>query len=79
MRITDTPGPPLIQITRVGHTYRMDSQSIPVLRDVAFEIHSGETCALLGASGSGKSTLVNLLGLLDRPSAGQFLAGDPRL
>ncbi|MGN3707620.1 ABC transporter ATP-binding protein [Achromobacter xylosoxidans] len=44
-----------------------------MLRDVTLEIRSGETCALLGASGSGKSTLLNILGLLDRPSAGQFL------
>ncbi|QKI76629.1 ATP-binding cassette domain-containing protein [Achromobacter xylosoxidans] len=74
MRITDTPGLPLIQITRAGHTYRMGSQSIPVLRDVAFEIHSGKTCAMLGASGSGESTLLNLLGLLDQLSADRFLA-----
>ncbi|MFY2851870.1 ATP-binding cassette domain-containing protein [Achromobacter xylosoxidans] len=39
----------------------MGSQSIPVLRDVAFEIHSGKTCAMLGASGSGESTLLNLV------------------
>lgn len=73
MRITDTSGLPLIQITRVSHTYRKGSQSVSVLRDVTFEIHPGETCALLGASGSGKTTLLNLLGLLDRPSTGQFL------
>ena len=78
MRITDTPVLPLIQITRVGHTYRMDSQSIPVLRDVAFEVHSGKTCAMLGASGSGESTLLNLLGLLEWLSADRFLPGEPR-
>ncbi len=44
-----------------------------MLRDVTLELHPGETCALLGASGSGKSTLLNILGLLDRPSAGQLL------
>ncbi|WPQ34003.1 ABC transporter ATP-binding protein [Achromobacter xylosoxidans] len=66
-------GHPLIQITRVRHAYRKGSQSVSVLRDVTLELHPGETCALLGASGSGKSTLLNILGLLDRPSAGQFL------
>ncbi|MFY3139926.1 ABC transporter ATP-binding protein [Achromobacter xylosoxidans] len=64
---------PLIQITHVSHAYRKGSQSVTVLRDVTFEIRPGETCALLGVSGSGKSTLLNILGLLDRPSAGQFL------
>ncbi|WP_238926739.1 ABC transporter ATP-binding protein [Achromobacter xylosoxidans] len=62
-----------MQITHVSHAYRKGSQSVSVLRDVTLEIRSGETCALLGASGSGKSTLLNILGLLDRPSAGQFL------
>ena len=66
-------GHPLVQITHASHAYRMGSQSVSVLRDVTLEIHPGETCALLGASGSGKSTLLNILGLLDRPSAGQFL------
>ncbi|QKI73743.1 ABC transporter ATP-binding protein [Achromobacter xylosoxidans] len=60
-------------MTRVRHAYRKGSQSVSVLRDVTLELHPGETCALLGASGSGKSTLLNILGLLDRPSAGQFL------
>lgn len=64
---------PLIQITHVSHAYRKGSQSVSVLRDVTFEIRPGETCALLGVSGSGKSTLLNILGLLARPSAGQFL------
>ena len=73
MWIADSWGHPLIQITRVRHAYRKGSQSISVLRDVTLELHPGETCALLGASGSGKSTLLNILGLLDRPSAGQFL------
>lgn len=71
MRITDTSGLPLIQITRVSHTYRKGSQSVSVLRDVTFEIHPGETCALLGASGSGKTTLLNLIAGWERPSEGE--------
>ncbi|MFY3304305.1 ABC transporter ATP-binding protein [Achromobacter xylosoxidans] len=73
MWIADSWGHPLIQITRVRHAYRKGNQSVSVLRDVTLELHPGETCALLGASGSGKSTLLNILGLLDRPSAGQLL------
>lgn len=73
MRVVDSWGHPLMQITHVSHAYRKGSQSVSVLRDATFEIHPGETCALLGASGSGKSTLLNILGLLDRPSVGQFL------
>jgi ABC-type lipoprotein export system ATPase subunit len=43
------------------------------LRDVSFAVHAGELVALTGPSGSGKTTLLQLLGSLDRPSAGRVL------
>jgi putative ABC transport system ATP-binding protein len=47
------------------------------LRDISLEIRQGEFLVLLGPSGSGKSTLLNILGCLDRPTAGRYrLAGD---
>ncbi|MCH7721049.1 MAG: ABC transporter ATP-binding protein [Planctomycetes bacterium] len=49
--------------------------SVEALRDIDIEFTAGESTAICGASGSGKSTLLNVLGCLDRPSAGRYFLG----
>ncbi|MCZ7652968.1 MAG: ABC transporter ATP-binding protein [Thermoanaerobaculia bacterium] len=61
---------PLVRVRDVHKTYRRGEERIDVLQGVSVEIAGGEFLALMGPSGSGKSTLLNLLGGLDRPSAG---------
>jgi putative ABC transport system ATP-binding protein len=63
----------LIRLEDVSKTYVMGDVEVHALRAVNLSIARGEFTAVMGASGSGKSTLMNILGCLDRPSAGRYL------
>ena len=68
--------PAIIELERIDKTYQMGTASVHALAQVSLSIHQGDFWAVMGASGSGKSTLLNLLGCLDRPTAGRYtLAG----
>jgi macrolide transport system ATP-binding/permease protein len=69
---------PLIRLDGVSRTYHLGTHEVRALRDVDLTICEGEFVAIMGASGSGKSTLMHILGLLDRPDAGEYrLDGRP--
>jgi putative ABC transport system ATP-binding protein len=69
---------PIIRTEKLTRTYSMGESMVIALREADLTVREGEFIALMGASGSGKSTLLNLLGLLDRASAGEyFLEGTP--
>jgi macrolide transport system ATP-binding/permease protein len=63
---------PLIELADVTRTYRSGELAVQALRGVSLAIYPGEFVAIMGASGSGKTTLMNILGCLDRPSAGTY-------
>ena len=67
----------ILELDGVEKTYGTEKNPIPVLRGISLGVDAGEYVAIVGPSGSGKSTLLNILGCLDRPSAGSYrLAGD---
>jgi putative ABC transport system ATP-binding protein len=61
---------PLVRIRGLGKEYRRGDEVVPVLAGLDLDIARGDYVALMGPSGSGKSTLLNLIGGLDRPTAG---------
>jgi ABC-type lipoprotein export system ATPase subunit len=67
-----TPGRPVLELREVGRTFGSDPP-VRALRDVDLLVYPGDWVAIVGPSGSGKSTLLNILGCLDRPSAGAYL------
>jgi len=67
---------PIIKIERIERKYSMgDDIEVMALNGVNVDIHQGEYVAIMGPSGSGKSTMLNLLGCLDRPTAGSYWLG----
>jgi len=62
----------LIQLTNISKIYPLKKSSFTALNQVNLCVEKGEMLAICGPSGSGKSTLLNMIGLLDRPTVGQY-------
>jgi putative ABC transport system ATP-binding protein len=69
----------LVSLRGVSKTYYRGQERIEVLDGLTLDVPRGDFLALMGPSGSGKTTLLNLLGGLDRPSAGEVTVGGERV
>jgi putative ABC transport system ATP-binding protein len=63
----------VIELKGVGKTFTDRAEPTVALQDINLTVGEGEFVAIIGPSGSGKSTLMNLIGLLDLPSTGEYL------
>ena len=63
---------PVIALTGVEKVYRAGEVEVRAVAGVTLTVQRGEFLAIMGASGSGKSTMMNILGCLDRPTAGEY-------
>ena len=62
----------VIDAREITKVYRMGEVEVHALRGVSMQVSRGEVISIMGPSGSGKSTLMNIIGALDRPTAGDY-------
>jgi putative ABC transport system ATP-binding protein len=62
----------MIELENLTKTYTQGNMTTPVLKGISFRLEAGEYTAIMGSSGTGKSTLMNILGCLDKPTAGNY-------
>ncbi|EHF3620123.1 ABC transporter ATP-binding protein [Listeria innocua] len=62
----------MIQLFNISKSYQMGENTIKALDDISLQISEGEFLAIIGPSGSGKSTLMNILGILDKATVGEY-------
>lgn len=63
----------MLQVNNLMKVYQTEKIAVTALESVSFSVAAGSFVSIMGPSGSGKSTLMNILGCLDRPTAGQYI------
>ncbi len=67
---------PAVRVQNLRKVYKLGGEEVHALRGVTLDFPEGDYVAVMGPSGSGKSTFLNVLGCLDRPSAGSYFLGN---
>ena len=64
--------PIIVRLEEVSKIYGSGNTTVHALDKINLVVNQGEYCSIMGASGSGKSTAMNIIGCLDRPTAGNY-------
>lgn len=63
----------ILDLKGIYKNYNIGDMEVPVLKNIDLQVKEGDYLSVMGPSGSGKSTLMNIIGLLDKPTSGQYL------
>ncbi len=66
------PSGTVLSLQAIGRSFQTGPVTTEILTGVDLEMQTGDLMSIMGPSGSGKTTLMNIIGLLDRPSSGQY-------
>lgn len=64
---------PILDLRQIKKNYYLGPVTVEALKEINLTIYEGEFITIVGASGGGKSTLMNIVGLLDKPTSGEYL------
>lgn len=66
----------MIKVENIVKSFEQSNKKIEILKDISFEVLSGEIVSIIGPSGTGKSTLLSIISGMDKPDSGQVFIDD---